>query len=373
MHLYDQQMRSGPGDGPDLYRGAEYKHSKKLYYTVFFMYNRIMVEIRIEKNDAGKRLDRFLRKYYPNASLSHIYKMIRKDVKINGVRGREDSILSEGDELRIYIDESESRRLAEKTKRITAKKRFAVAYEDEDCLIVEKPFGLLTHGDGKEKKNTLANQVLGYLIEKGDYVPDRENTFVPAPANRLDRNTTGLVIFGKTSSALKEFNSLLKERDGVEKYYMTILHGRLDSDMELVNMVLKDDGKNMVTVYEEDSEEGSGGKLAKMLVRPLSWGEHEGEQYTLAEIRLFTGRTHQIRAQMANAGHPLVGDRKYGNDKSNARLEKEWGLSTQLLHGYKLRFTKGIMEGKVITASMPKRFKAVSKEIFKGNLIDGKF
>ena len=199
----------------------------------------------ITENEADQRLDRFLRKYFRRASLSFIYKMIRKDIKLNGRRVREDTILSIGDQLTVYMPEEKFRELTAVKKKSTVKKQFKVVYEDEDILIVDKPRGLLIHGDSREKKNTLANQVCGYLQEQGSYDPTGEKTFTPSPVNRLDRNTTGLVIFGKTAAALRSFTRLIRQRDGVEKYYLAIICGRLETALVLDDRMKKDERRNV--------------------------------------------------------------------------------------------------------------------------------
>ena len=152
-----------------------------------------MVKIEIGKNEQNQRLDKFLRKYLANAPLSFIYKAIRKDVKVNGKRGKEDTLLQLGDEVTLYISETDMEKFRKERRGGRVKRQFSIAYEDENILAAVKPYGLLTHGDSREKKNHLANQVIDYLIEKGDYNPRIEKTFTPAPVNRLDRNTTGLV------------------------------------------------------------------------------------------------------------------------------------------------------------------------------------
>ena len=145
-----------------------------------------MVKLIIEKNEGNQRLDRFLKKYLKNASLSHIYKLIRKDLKVNGKRAKVETMLEEGDELTFYISQEQLDEYTRVKKTIKAKKQFGIAYEDSRMLIAEKPFGLLTHGDSKEKKNHLANQVCGYLQQNGEYDSGRERVFVPSPVNRLD-------------------------------------------------------------------------------------------------------------------------------------------------------------------------------------------
>ena len=190
-----------------------------------------MVKVEIGSNDAGQRLDRFLRKYLKRAPLSAVYKIIRKDLKLNGKRTKEDTVLKEGDVLSLYIDEEKLSELTKEPPKRRAKRQFTIAYEDDNVLIVGKPWGLLTHGDSHEKKNTLMNQVCGYLQDKGQYDPAGEKTFTPSPVNRLDRNTTGLVIFGKTAEGLRQLTKLIRERDYVSKYYLTIVSGNLKEDM----------------------------------------------------------------------------------------------------------------------------------------------
>lgn len=317
------------------------------------MYNILMVEIKIEKNDAGQRLDRFLKKYYGKASLSHIYKMIRKDVKVNGKRGAMDTMLSQGDLLTVYLSPEKSEEMRREKKTYQVKRQFGIAYEDDRVLIVDKPFGLLTHGDAQEKKNTLANQVTGYLLEKGEYIPGREQTFIPAPVNRLDRNTTGLVIFGKDGEITKELNRILRERDKVEKYYQAIVAGELDRTLELRDRMEKDASTNTVRIVEE-------GKDMVTFVRPLA----VAKGYTLVEVMLLTGRTHQIRVQLQAAGHPIIGDGKYGNTKVNGKVRKRFDLTTQLLHSNRLVFREGHLAGKDISCPLPERFENIRRSIF---------
>ncbi len=192
-----------------------------------------MIRVEIGKNEQNQRLDKFLRKYLENAPLSYIYKAIRKDVKVNGKRCKEDTMLALGDEVTLYMQEEDVRKFQRKQRTSRAKRQFKVAYEDEHIIAVEKPFGLLTHGDSTEKKNHLANQVVDYLIEKGDYNPRLEKTFTPAPVNRLDRNTTGLVLFGKTNGALQNLNQMIRDKDKINKYYMTIVSGQLKKELHL--------------------------------------------------------------------------------------------------------------------------------------------
>lgn len=330
-----------------------------------------MIKITITENQGNQRLDRFLKKYFDNAPLSHIYKMIRKDIKVNGKRLTNESMIQAGDEMTIYISEEDAKKLQKPVKQVRAKKQFAVAYEDNNILVAEKPFGLLTHGDHTEKKNHLANQVVDYLIEKGDYSPRVDRTFSPAPANRLDRNTTGLVAFGKNARALQELNLLIREKNFVNKYYMTVVCGKIPGILELKDKMTKDGSRNIVSVIDADSEEG---KLMETIARPLAYGQIGGRWYTLTEVKIITGRTHQIRAHLAKAGFPILGDAKYGSDSANRWASEKLGLNTQLLHAYKLEFKKCreegtlfYLEGKSIEAVLPENFKRIKEKIFVNN------
>lgn len=327
-----------------------------------------MIKITIGENQGNQRLDRFLKKYFPEASLSHIYRLIRKDVKINGKRKRPETLIETGDQLILYMAEEEASLLRGGSRRTekksSAKKQFSVVYEDSQILIADKPLGLLTHGDYREKKNHLANQVVSYLIEKGDYDPRTEKTFVPSPANRLDRNTTGLVLFGKTLASLQELNRMLRERDGIEKLYMTIATGKIDHPLKLKDTMTKDVSRNLVSAGDDT------GKIMETDIVPIEVSEGR-YSYTLSAANIHTGRTHQIRIQLARAGFPIIGDSKYGNDAVNRYVKEKYGLTTQLLHAYKLRFglcredgPLSYLSGREFECSLPERFQRIKKDIF---------
>lgn len=336
-----------------------------------------MVKIQITENEAEQRLDRFLKKYLKNAPLSAIYKIIRKDLKVNGKRGKEDTIIHAGDELTLYMTQERFDELSRRPVRQKARRQFKIAYEDDNVLIVEKPWGLLTHGDSTEKKNTLMNQVCGYLQEKGAYDPRAEKTFTPSPVNRLDRNTTGLVIFGKNAASLRILTKLLRERDTISKFYITIVAGNFAKEMVIDEPLLKDGRANTVSIAKSshgENPEDSGAKPAVSVVRPLE----RGTNYSIVEVELITGRTHQIRAHLASKGYPLIGDSKYGTSRrgiqANERVRK-LGVTTQLLHAYRLEFGNmpgagegapgGFEElsGLEVRAAVPEEFERVWNEI----------
>lgn len=334
---------------------------------------RSMREIIITSNDAGRRLDRFLRKYLPGASLGEVYKIIRKDAKVDSKRRSESYILNEGETLSLYLSDDTlaafgaavSQPAKRPPKPSSAKRTFGIVYEDENILIADKPYGLLTHGDSHEKKNHLANQVKDYLIASGAYDPRNEKVFTPAPANRLDRNTTGVVLFGKTSAAMRELNRMIRE-DDIRKFYYTIACGVIRDDMQLGGSLVKDEASNKVSILSDDS-----GKDVETIVRPLqilTFGS--GLKATLCEVELVTGRSHQIRAHLANAGHPLIGDSKYAARSAagvNAYVSKSFGLSTQLLHAHRIEFldsaadseSLGYLAERAFDAPLPKRFREI--------------
>lgn len=340
-----------------------------------------MRDITITANDAGRRLDRFLRKYLRNASLGEIYKLIRKDVKVDGKRRGESYMLSEGEVLTLYISDEALDKLTgssgpdgrSSAGTRKAKRQFRIIYEDSNILIADKPFGLLTHGDRHEKKNHLANQVRDYLIERGEFDPRTEKVFSPAPANRLDRNTTGLVLFGKNAAALRALGEVIRN-DLADKFYLTIACGTIDRRLTLTGLLAKDEQANKVEILpgsqdaagDADTKARSVVTIAEPL-RTLSFGA--GLDATLTEIQLVTGRSHQIRAHLASTGHPVAGDVKYadaGASALNRYLRQKYHLSTQLLHAYRFTFASeelpaelAYLSGKSFTAPLPSAFSRI--------------
>ena len=323
-----------------------------------------MRTITIGEIEEGQRLDRFLKKYLKSAPLSLIYRMIRKDIKVNGRREDGGRILQPGDEVSISMAEELIDEFVSAGKDSAQQRQFGIAYEDGNVLAAEKPFGLLTHGDGKEKKNTLANQAIAYLIGTGDYRPGANSTFTPSPVGRLDRNTSGLVLFGKSPKALRDLNTMFRHRGDVDKYYLTMVKGRMTERLVLRSRMEKDSDKNLVRLLPE---EGGEGRLMITEANPIA----AGKRFSLIEVKLVTGRSHQIRVHLAEAGYPIIGDKKYGDRAVNAEMEKKFGLTAQFLHAWRMEINRGTesleyLTGAAIESTLPERLGKISGALVPG-------
>ena len=289
-----------------------------------------MKEFVIGKNDAGQRLDRFVGKTVPLLPDSLLQKYIRlKRIKLNGKGSKRDTRLSEGDYVQLYINDEFFEKPREENSYLkVGKPRVTIVYEDENILLADKKPGVLCHSAGQWDYNTLIANIQAYLAQKGEWHPGEENAFAPALCNRIDRNTGGIVIAAKNAEALRISNEKIKLRE-IEKYYLCAVHGRPNpSSGTLENYLFKDAVKNRVYVKSK-SEPG-----AKTAVTEYHTLRSKGP-LSLVECRLLTGRTHQIRAQMAYAGWPLLGDGKYGSERFN----KNYTETGQALYSYKLLFS----------------------------------
>ena len=288
-----------------------------------------MREFTVTKNDAGQRLDRWLGKTLPLLPAPLAQKYIRlKRVKLNGKGAKRDTRLAVGDVLQLYInDEFFDAPAPENAFLSVFKPQLDIVYEDEHILLVNKRPGLLVHPDQGEYVNTLITHIQAYLYQKKEWDPRQEHSFTPALCNRIDRNTGGIVIAAKTAEALRIMNQKIKDRE-LTKLYLCVIRGEMRPRKgELKGFILKDENKAQVKVYDHPVP---GGKTALTLYNTLAT---EGG-LSLVECDLITGRTHQIRAQFAAAGHPLLGDGKYGRERDN----RPFGRSYQALYSYKLRF-----------------------------------
>ncbi|WP_170917427.1 RluA family pseudouridine synthase [Maledivibacter halophilus] len=277
-----------------------------------------MIEIIIGENEEKQRLDRFLLKYFNDSTRTNIYRLLRKKIiKVNGKKQKENYFLQKDDIIQVFLsDESIDKLIKEKKQEFVKNVSLDIVYEDSEILIVNKPKGLLTHPDQKEYKKTLTTRAQSYLKDL------QTNTFKPASVNRLDQNTSGLVIFCKTYEALKKFNQMMRNRE-IEKYYICIVHGKISKSGEIKGYLTKDSQKNIVEIAKKNYN--NKGQFIHTKYKPLSY---YGD-FTLLEVQILTGRTHQIRASLSKIDHPIVGDTKYGGKKIK-------GITTQVLHAYKL-------------------------------------
>ena len=287
-----------------------------------------MKEIQIGSNDAGQRLDRFLAKTVPLLPASLAQKYIRiKRIKCNGARVERDTRLAAGDVLQLYINDEFFDKPREDNAFLTvAAPKLNIVYEDDHVLLVDKRPGLAVHPhDGAEYGRTLIDHIQAYLYQKREWRPREENSFAPALCNRIDRNTGGIVIAAKTAEALRVLNQKIKDRE-MDKRYLAIVEGTPKPAVgSLKGYLFKDAKQNRVFVTDRPQ---TGAKTCQTNYKVLA----SGRGLSLVECELITGRTHQIRAQFAHAGHPLLGDGKYG------KLDKRFDRNYQALYSYKLTF-----------------------------------
>lgn len=297
-----------------------------------------MIEIKITDNDVEKRLDNFIARCYPNLMKVLIYKYIRtKKIKVNDKKVNNDYRLQNGDVIKIYLnqDSLNNKNILQKYEPtlsfLGASENLEIIYENNDLMIVNKPIGLLVHSSKKDENNTLIDQVKKYLYKKNEYNPEIENTFAPALSNRLDRNTSGLVIVSKNYKTLKKINEAIEEKD-ISKYYYTYVYGKFDEKSGLLKHFLsKDETKNIAVVADKKIPKT---KIALLKYRVIAY--YPSNNISMLQIELLTGRFHQIRAQLSYINHPLVGDGKYFDPKKHdyERINQK----NQILIAYKLNF-----------------------------------
>ncbi len=286
-----------------------------------------MKEFIITKNDSTLRLDKFITKTCPTLPSSLMFKYIRtKRIKVNGKRAEISTRLCEGDVVAAYINDEFFTPKEPKYSFLSAPLKLDIVYEDENILLVDKKQGLLVHPDKNEYTNTLIDRIQHYLYKKGEFDPENENSFAPALANRIDRNTGGIVIAAKNAEALRILCDKIKYRE-LEKRYLAVVHGVPKKKTDLLEGFLeKNEEKNQVFLSKKQKENSKSIKTKYTVLQSKN-------NLSLVEIELITGRTHQIRAHMAAIGHPLLGEGKYS--KSN---DKKLGFDKQALYSYSLLF-----------------------------------
>lgn len=306
-----------------------------------------MIQLKIGKDEAEQRIDKFLRKHLRKSSLAQIYKLLRTGkIKVNSKKAKPDYDIKLNDEIKIYLNEEEYQDLvSEEPKKFNLTKvNFKVLYEDNDLLIVDKPSGISMHEGSGIKSHTMKDELLFYLNF------EKKLSFKPSFVNRLDKGTSGIVIAGKTFEALRKLNEMIANGE-VKKSYLTLVKGKPKVEGTIskkllrtklhheVKVLISEEGKEAITKY----------KVAKQI-----------NDVALVETEILTGRTHQIRVHMASIGHPVIGDEVYGDEKINNEFRKKFDLRRQFLHSYKVLFKHPITNKKVeVVSKLPKDLDSV--------------
>lgn len=320
-----------------------------------------MKELVIGKQDANQRLDKYLRKIFAGASAGFLYKMLRKkNITCNGKRAQGKEILGEGDTVQVFFSDETYEKLRGMAQNVA---QFAhlcavdcsdlvVVYEDNLFLAANKPAGILSQ-KAKGTDVSMNEKILSYLIRQGCVTRESFSLFHPSVANRLDRNTTGLILAGKTLPGQQYLSGMLKDRS-LWKEYHCIVAGELRRPRKLRGYLWKDERKNRVTLL---AAERPGAKYIETEYRPLA----HGEGGTLLSVHLITGRSHQIRAHLASINHPVIGDLKYGDFNLNRKYDKLFHVKYQLLHAYRMV----LPDGTVIKADYPRVFQELAEKMRK--------
>lgn len=323
-----------------------------------------MREIIITHSEKGQRIDKFLMKYLNLAPKSFVYKMLRKkNIKLNDKKAEGSEILNNGDNIKLFLADETIEKFTENKSVIKSGRDFEIVYEDENIIICGKPAGLIVHPDREHKTNTLNDQLLYYLSEKGEYNPETSMGFVPSICNRLDLNTSGIVTMGKNLNALQELNRGFRERL-IDKYYLTIVKGVVDKAGTVEGYHIKSDD-NIASLSKNDNA----GSYVCTHYRPVN----TNGEYTLLEVKLETGKSHQIRVCMQSINHPVIGDRKYGDKTVNKYFYDRFRLDNQFLHSSRIvfNFNDGCLKylkGKEFICSFNDKFSKISDKIFVKNV-----
>lgn len=319
-----------------------------------------MKEITINALNQNQRLDKYIMKLLNTAPKSLVYKLLRKKkIKLNGKRAEGNELLREGDVIRIYLGSDTLEGMAAEKELPRVPNELNIIFEDENILACSKPAGLLSHGQNKNE-DSLISRIWLYLNKKGEYDTGKNSDFTPALCNRLDRNTSGLVLCGKNLPALQELNRIMAENRG-DKLYLALVEGRLDTSGVLEGYHIKNPKTNEARITQKAE---IGGKPVRTEYEPLTFLSG----CTLLRIKLISGKSHQIRAHMQSIGHPLAGDPKYQDKRINAMFKKKYGLKSQLLHSERFIFTEpegvlAYLKGKELTAPLDGIFEKILEEL----------
>lgn len=324
-----------------------------------------MKEIRITEKEAGQRLDKFLVRYLPEAGKSFLYKMMRKkNIVLNGKKCTGNELLQAEDSVKLFFADETLQKFmgqaaAEKKSSYPSLDPGMVVYEDDQILAINKPVGMLSQ-KAEETDISLCEYLTGYLFATGALDEEGYRTFHPGVCNRLDRNTSGMVLAGKNNAAARTLYAMFQDRS-MEKYYLALVKGEMKQKQKIKGYLKKDASTNTVTVSEKEVPDSS---YIETAYEPLA----NAGGYTLLKVELITGRTHQIRSHLAFIGHPIVGDGKYGNKKTNDLFQKQFGLKYQFLHAWEVVFPTlqaplEALSGKTIQAPLPEQKSRILREL----------
>lgn len=311
-----------------------------------------MKEVIINANEAGQRFDKYLKKLLQAAPASFIYKMLRKkNIILNTKKADGTEKLIAGDVITLYLSDETFDKFTNKESEVKradeldhiARCKLDIVYEDNNILVINKPAGMLSQ-KAKPEDVSANEYILVYLLDSGSVSKEQLQTFRPSVCNRLDRNTSGILIAGKSLKGLQEMSEMLRIRT-VAKYYRCIVKGKIEKPQNMSGFLYKDEKRNTVTITKQQQDDA---KPIETAYSPIEIFEDA----TLLEVHLITGRTHQIRAHLASMGHPIIGDSKYGDSSLNNYWRKKAGITSQMLHAYRLVFP----DGKELQAPVGKEF-----------------
>jgi len=340
-----------------------------------------MKQFNVQQNEAGQRLDKLLAKLLNKAPKSFIYKMLRKkNITLNGKKADGSEKLEVKDLITLFLSDETIEQFREQIETTTVDAPLTVIYEDQHILVVNKPLGVLSQ---KAEKGdvSMVEYIISYLLTTKQITKEQLISFKPAVCNRLDRNTGGVLIAGKSLLGLQEMAKLFKSR-ALNKYYLCIVKGKVEEKKRMEGYLSKDEEKNQVKIYPKQLENTeyicteyepiAYSKSSPSYLQKADSVKDSNESFgnfTLLKVKLITGKSHQIRAHLASIGHPLIGDYKYGDQKTNHYFKKKYDLSHQLLHSYQVVFPK--LEGelsnladKTFTAEVPELFEQIKKDLF---------
>ncbi|MEF9941061.1 MAG: RluA family pseudouridine synthase [Lachnospiraceae bacterium] len=318
-----------------------------------------MLEIHVSKNEAGQRFDKLLAKYLNTAPKSFFYKMLRKkNITLNDKKAVGNERLELNDIIKLYLSEETIAKFSQPYTISHTHINLDIIYENEHVLFINKPVGMLSQ-KAENTDESLVEHVISHLLDTGQITEKELQSFKPSVCNRLDRNTSGLVVAGKSLQGLQSMGKLFRTRE-LKKYYRCLVVGEVTTPQHILGYLVKDQTTNIVTISTQQLPESV---PIETKYEPLWY--HQG--VTLLEVHLITGRTHQIRAHLASISHPIIGDYKYGQRRINEQYKALYGLQSQLLHAYRLELPKctgvlaSISEG-IYTAPLPALFQQILEE-----------